>query len=93
MKKYLLSICCCFLLWSCKEIKILSNDNCLKCSYQTVDEKITKEICDEDGNTIDKEESYPYPLFFNLNDEVDYVLYVTFPSEKEHILSGISSIS
>lgn len=56
MKKYLLSICCCFLLWSCKEIKILSNDNCLKCSYQTVDEKITKEICDEDGNTIDKEE-------------------------------------
>ena len=57
MKKYLLSIGCCLLLWSCEKITILSNDNCLKCSYQTIDEKISKEVCDdENGSAIGKEE-------------------------------------
>lgn len=56
MKKYLLSICCCFLLWSCEELNILSNENCLKCNYQTVDEKITQEICDDTESEEDKEE-------------------------------------
>ncbi|WP_158837244.1 sensor histidine kinase [Polaribacter sp. L3A8] len=42
--------------------------------------------------TIDKKESYPYPLFFKANGDVDYELYITFPAEKEHILSGISNI-
>jgi two-component system phosphate regulon sensor histidine kinase PhoR len=43
--------------------------------------------------TINKKESYKYPLFFNnINGTLDYELYVTFPSKKEHILSGISSI-
>lgn len=42
--------------------------------------------------TINKKNSYPYPLFFNSEGEIKYELYVTFPSKSEHILSGISSI-
>ena len=43
--------------------------------------------------TIDKKDSYQYPLFYNANDgSVGYWLYVTFPTKNEHILSGISSI-
>ena len=42
--------------------------------------------------TINKESSYPYPLFFDLNNNVEYILYVTFPKKNNHILSGISSI-
>ncbi|MCI2227899.1 HAMP domain-containing histidine kinase [Polaribacter sp. MSW13] len=42
--------------------------------------------------TINKEDSYKYPLFFNSDDQVDYMLYVTFPMKNEHILSGISNI-
>ncbi|ARV14455.1 sensor histidine kinase [Polaribacter sp. SA4-12] len=42
--------------------------------------------------TINQKESYQYPLFFNTNGDVDYELFITFPSEKEHILSGISNI-
>ncbi|WP_405607631.1 sensor histidine kinase [Polaribacter sp. Asnod1-A03] len=42
--------------------------------------------------TINKKESFPYPLFFNSDGEVEYDLYVTFPSKNEHILSGISGV-
>ncbi|ARV05420.1 two-component sensor histidine kinase [Polaribacter sp. SA4-10] len=42
--------------------------------------------------TINKKESYPYPLFFNSENEVDYILYITFPSKNDHILSEISNI-
>ena len=42
--------------------------------------------------TINKEESFPYPLFFNSEGEVEYDLYLTFPSKNEHILAGISNI-
>lgn len=42
--------------------------------------------------TINTKESFKYPLFYNLNDEVDYILYLTFPGKNEHILSGISYI-
>ncbi|WP_299053460.1 HAMP domain-containing sensor histidine kinase [uncultured Polaribacter sp.] len=42
--------------------------------------------------TINKNESYKYPLFFNISGDVDYELYVTFPSKDKHILSGISNI-
>jgi len=42
--------------------------------------------------TINKNESYKYPLFFNIDGDVDYELYVTFPSKDKHILSGISNI-
>lgn len=42
--------------------------------------------------TINKKDSYPYPLFFNAENEVDYILYITFPSKNDHILSGISNI-
>ncbi|MGJ8745002.1 sensor histidine kinase [Polaribacter sp.] len=42
--------------------------------------------------TINKKESYPYPLFYDTEDEVSYKLYVTFPTKNEHILSGISNI-
>ncbi|MGJ8759719.1 MULTISPECIES: sensor histidine kinase KdpD [unclassified Polaribacter] len=42
--------------------------------------------------TINKKESYPYPLFFNENGDVEYELYVTFPSKDKHILSGLSGI-
>ena len=42
--------------------------------------------------TINKEESYPYPFFFNKNGDVEYELFITFPNKDEHILSGISNI-
>ncbi|QNM86636.1 HAMP domain-containing histidine kinase [Polaribacter pectinis] len=42
--------------------------------------------------TINKKDSYAYPLFFNTNGELDYELYVTFPTKNEHILSGITGI-
>lgn len=42
--------------------------------------------------TINKENSYPYPLFFDANNEPEYILFVTFPKKNNHILSGISSI-
>ena len=42
--------------------------------------------------TINKKDSYPYPLFFNSDDEPEYFLYVTFPTKNDHILSGISNI-
>ncbi|MEE9407229.1 MAG: HAMP domain-containing sensor histidine kinase [Polaribacter sp.] len=42
--------------------------------------------------TINKKDSEKYPLFFNTKGEVDYELYVTFPTKNEHILSGLSDI-
>ncbi len=42
--------------------------------------------------TINKKDSYRYPLFMNTSGDVDYELYVTFPTKNEHILSGISGI-
>ncbi|WP_366915412.1 HAMP domain-containing sensor histidine kinase [uncultured Polaribacter sp.] len=42
--------------------------------------------------TVNKHKSYKYPLFINTNKDIDYELYVTFPSEKKHILSGIANI-
>ena len=42
--------------------------------------------------TINKKESYPYPLLQKTEEEVGYDLYITFPSKNDHILSGISSI-
>ncbi len=42
--------------------------------------------------TINKKDSYPYPLFYNSENESEYFLYVTFPGKNEHILSGISNI-
>tara|TARA_R110002049_G_scaffold30211_3_gene102746 strand:- start:11189 stop:12760 length:1572 start_codon:yes stop_codon:yes gene_type:complete len=42
--------------------------------------------------TINTKEGLEYPLFFDANGNVDYNLYITFPNENEHILSGISSI-
>ncbi|MEO9570272.1 MAG: HAMP domain-containing sensor histidine kinase [Polaribacter sp.] len=43
--------------------------------------------------TIDKKNnSYSSPLFFDVNGNVDFKLYVTFPTKKDHILAGISNI-
>ncbi len=42
--------------------------------------------------TINKKDSFPYPLFYNSDGGVDYWLYVTFPTKNNHILSDISSI-
>ena len=42
--------------------------------------------------TINKKDSYPYPLFYNSSNEPEYFLYVTFPEKNEHILGGISNI-
>ncbi|MBT3741776.1 MAG: HAMP domain-containing histidine kinase [Polaribacter sp.] len=42
--------------------------------------------------TINKKDSYPYPLFYNASNEPEYFLYVTFPEKNEHILGGISNI-
>lgn len=42
--------------------------------------------------TINRKEGYSYPLFLDINGEIGYNLYITFPSKNEHILSGISSI-
>jgi two-component system phosphate regulon sensor histidine kinase PhoR len=42
--------------------------------------------------TINTNDSYPWPLFLDDNDEPEYILYVTFPTKNNHILSGISGI-
>lgn len=42
--------------------------------------------------TINKNDSYKYPLLYDSNDIPKYSLYVTFPSKNNHILSGISNI-
>lgn len=42
--------------------------------------------------TINKEDSYPYPLFYDANGNPEYFLYLTFPTKNKHILSGISNI-
>jgi two-component system phosphate regulon sensor histidine kinase PhoR len=42
--------------------------------------------------TINKKDSYQYPLFYDSNENVEHWLYVTFPTKNEHILSGISNI-
>ena len=42
--------------------------------------------------TINKKNSYKYPLFFNTEDVPVHFLYVTFPTKNNHILSGISGI-
>lgn len=42
--------------------------------------------------TINKKDSFPYPLFYNSDGGVDYWLYLTFPTKNNHILSDISSI-
>ncbi len=42
--------------------------------------------------TINTKESLNYPLFTDEDGNVDYKLYVTFPSKDKHILSGISNI-
>ncbi|MEN8704478.1 MAG: HAMP domain-containing sensor histidine kinase [Polaribacter sp.] len=42
--------------------------------------------------TINKKNSYRYPLFFNTEDLPVHFLYVTFPTKNNHILSGISGI-
>lgn len=42
--------------------------------------------------TINTNDSYEYPLFYDINNKPEYILYVTFPSKNEHILSGISNI-
>ncbi|QTE24415.1 sensor histidine kinase [Polaribacter cellanae] len=42
--------------------------------------------------TINRKDSYKYPLFDDINGDVEYDLYVTFPNKNKHILSGISGI-
>ncbi|MGK0235293.1 MAG: two-component system phosphate regulon sensor histidine kinase PhoR [Psychroserpens sp.] len=42
--------------------------------------------------TINKKDSYRYPLFYNSENEAEYFLYITFPTKNNHILSGISNI-
>jgi two-component system phosphate regulon sensor histidine kinase PhoR len=42
--------------------------------------------------TINKKNSEHYPLFFNTQGEVDYELYLTFPTKNKHILADISNI-
>jgi two-component system phosphate regulon sensor histidine kinase PhoR len=42
--------------------------------------------------TINKTNSYPYPLFYDYKEKPEYILFVTFPAKNEHILSGISGI-
>ena len=42
--------------------------------------------------TINIKDSYPYPLFYNSDNEPEYFLYITFPGKNELILSGISNI-
>lgn len=42
--------------------------------------------------TINQKDSYKYPLFYDVNDNPEYLLHVTFPSKNTHILSGISGI-
>ena len=42
--------------------------------------------------TINTKESYDYPFMYDTNGNLEYKLYVSFPSKNEHILSGISGI-
>ena len=42
--------------------------------------------------TINTKDSYPYPLFYDIDNNPEYILYLTFPSKNDHILSGISNI-
>jgi two-component system phosphate regulon sensor histidine kinase PhoR len=42
--------------------------------------------------TINKKDSYYYPLFSGLNGQPEHMLHITFPTKNKHILSGISSI-
>ena len=42
--------------------------------------------------TINKKDSYRYPLFYNSENEAEYFLFITFPTKNNHILSGISNI-
>ena len=42
--------------------------------------------------TVSKADSYQYPLFFNYDNDPEFILYVTFPKKNKHILSGISNI-
>lgn len=42
--------------------------------------------------TINKKNSFRYPLFYDSNGNIDYNIYVTFPAKNKHILSGISNI-
>ncbi len=42
--------------------------------------------------TINKNESYKHPLFFDTDNMPKHFLYVTFPTKNNHILSGISGI-
>ncbi len=42
--------------------------------------------------TINTKESLSYPLFTDEEGNVDYKLYVTFPTKNKHILAGISNI-
>ena len=42
--------------------------------------------------TVNKKDSYPYPLFYNSDNKPEYLLYVNFPEKNDHILSDISNI-
>lgn len=42
--------------------------------------------------TINKKDSYPYPLLYDADDNPEHILYLTFPTKNDHILSGISGI-
>jgi two-component system phosphate regulon sensor histidine kinase PhoR len=42
--------------------------------------------------TVNKKNSFKYPLFYDSKENINYNLYVTFPNKNEHILSGISGI-
>jgi two-component system, OmpR family, phosphate regulon sensor histidine kinase PhoR len=42
--------------------------------------------------TINIEESYEYPLLYDAENSPEHILYVTFPTKNDHILSGISNI-
>lgn len=39
-----------------------------------------------------KKDSFKYTLFYDIQDKPEYLLYVTFPTKNDHILSGISGI-
>lgn len=41
---------------------------------------------------VDEKRDFSYPLFKDENGESDFKLFVTFPNQKRHILSGITSI-
>lgn len=45
-----------------------------------------------DNYTIDINNSFSYPLFYDIEDNIDYKIYVAFPNKNEHILGGLSSI-